>query len=284
MLTEDFTFKLGDDGSVLNSDAALPFVDILRVIGLSSTPYRETERQHEGVDGGFMDAEYEEGRRIILEGTVYADPDSMEEFLDGLKFEFAPVQVPIPLYLIAPGRAERVIFVKPLGARYDWDSRRRIGTADIQFVLFAEDPRQYTNTLNTVSIPLGSQAANGFGFNLGFDFGFGAPTFPNEDPITVGGNRPTPPVFEINGPVTGPRIVNLDTSQQLIFDIELGVGDVLEVDVANRLVTLNGISNRRDTLIRDQWFLLSPGTNNIEFRADSGGDSSMDINYRDSWR
>lgn len=163
-LVDDFTFQLGDTGVVLNTSPSLPFVDITRVVGLSSPPFRETERQHEGQDGAFMDAEFEEGRRIVLEGEVYADPDDMEEYLDLLKSDFAPQDDPVPLYLLAPGRPERLVFVKPLGMRYEWDSLRRLGSARAQFSAFAEDPRIYTSTLKSVNIDLSEPSHGGFGF------------------------------------------------------------------------------------------------------------------------
>jgi hypothetical protein len=43
-LTEDLTFKLTDTGVVLNSSVVQPFVDITKVTGLDSAPYRTTER------------------------------------------------------------------------------------------------------------------------------------------------------------------------------------------------------------------------------------------------
>ncbi len=289
MLTENYTFKLGDDGVVLNTDPSLPFVDITRVVGLNNTPYRQTERQHEGVDGGFMDAEYEQGRHVILEGDIYADTDSMEDYLDTLKEDYGPSKVPVPFYFKSPGKDERVLFVKPLGMRYDWDTPLRIGViSGAQFLVFAEDPRIYTSALQETVIDVNfATDVTGFDFDFEFDFSFGAAIIGNGEDVVVGGNRPTPPTLTIdvvNGPCVNPRIVNLTYDRELRLDITLLEGDSLVLDTQRRTVLLNGTANRRSSLIVDQWFSLEPGTNFIGFRSDSSDDSTLTVSYRDAWR
>lgn len=163
-LTEDFTFQLGT-GPVLNTDSAsLPFVDITKISGLDSAPFRETIRDHEGTDGGFIDAEFEKGREIFLDGTVYANANSVETYLDTIKSNFAPVTSPIPFYILIPGTVERLLFVKPRGARYDIDMARRLGMTNIQLGLYAEDPRIYAASETLATILFGSAATTGFGF------------------------------------------------------------------------------------------------------------------------
>jgi hypothetical protein len=170
MPLSDLTFRLGDTGVVLNDDSlSFPFIDIDKVTGFDSAPFRETIRDHEGADGGFMDAEFETGREIILEGTVYCEIGTEETFLDSIKYNYAPSTVLIPFYLKAPGVNERVIFVKPRGVSYDWDILRRIGQTAIQFKMYAEDPRIYDNSLINVSIPYGGAATTGFGFASVYD-------------------------------------------------------------------------------------------------------------------
>jgi len=165
----DYEFQLGDTGVRLNSGSTVPFVDISKVSGLDNAPYRETIRDHEGADGGFIDAEFEKGRDIILEGMVYGDLTNVESILDSLKLNFAPVTSPIPFY-IKPGTVnERLVFVKSRGARYDWDTARRIGCTEIQFLLFAEDPRIYDANLSSVIIGFGGIAGNGLAFTTYLD-------------------------------------------------------------------------------------------------------------------
>lgn len=283
-LTEDLTFKLGNDGVVLNANSSVaPFIDVDEVDGLDSAPFRETKRDWEGNDGGFMDAEFEKGRSIIIGGTIYGDVDTLETYLDSLKANWAPSRVLVPFYFKAPGVAERVLFVKPGGVRYRWQTIRRTGRVDVQFSMFAEDPRIYTATLTTLAVPVGGTATSGFGFSLGFSFGFGTITGSLGVNAVVSGNRPTPPLFTIYGPVANPRIYNDTTGEMLQFSITLGSGETLVVDPKYKTVRLGGVTNRRSALVNPTWFFLEPGDNFLRYLTESGG-STMDVAYRDAWR
>jgi hypothetical protein len=283
-LITDYTFQLGDNGIVLNDDAAsLPFVDIDRVAGLDSPTFRETMRDHEGVDGGFIDAEFETGREIFLEGTAYCVTGLEEMYMDELKFNYAPVTTSIPLYLKAPAVDERLIFVKSRGVSYDWSTLRRIGMTRVQFKMFAEDPRLYDNFLQEYVIPFGGEIGTGLGFNFGFNFGFGVTVLPNGLTVTNVGNRPTPAILTIVGPVVNPTIINDTLSRTLAFAITLGALDSLVVDLGNRTVTLNGNVNRRNTMTQSNWFLISQGDSFIRFGGQSGT-GTMTVTFRNAWR
>lgn len=284
-LTEDLTFMLTDTGVVLNSAVLQPFVDIHKVTGLDSAPYRTTERDWEGNDGGFMDAEFEKGRNVVLDGTVYSDTGSIEDYLDDLKANFAPTTTLQNFYFKAPGVVERLLFVKPLGCRYDWDELRRTGQASIQFSMFAEDPRIYDSELLSASVPLGATVYTGFGFDLGFDFGFGGVSSTTDQvTLLIGGNRPTPPIFVISGPVTNPRILNDVTGAELRFNITLDTLDTLTIDTKYKTVRLNGTANRRSALVAPDWYFLEPGSNTLRYRAESSSASTLSISYRNAWR
>jgi hypothetical protein len=286
MPLDDYTFKLGDSGVVLNDDPALPFVDIEKVTGLDSPPFRETTREHEGVDGGFLDAEFERGRDIILEGVVYADETGtgVETFMDSIKFNYAPVTAPIPFYFKAPGVEERLVFVKSRGVSYDWDQLRRLGMARIQFKMFGEDPRIYTSVEETLDIPFSGFTGSGFSFSLAFSFGFGAAVLPPGGTVTNSGNRPAPAIITIDGPVTDPRITNDTLGLTLSFVITLSGTDSLVIDLGSRTAILNGTTNVRGTLIDPTWWLLAPGDNSITYTAGSGTGSNLNITFRSAWR
>jgi hypothetical protein len=284
-LTEDFTFQLGT-GTVLNSGSTLPFVDITKVTGLDNAEYRTTTRDWEGNEGTFMDAEFEKGRTIVLDGTIYSDGTSMENYLDTLKANYAPSSTLQQFFFKSPGVAERFLLVKPLGLRYDWDTSRRLGIINVQVTVFAEDPRIYDSSQLSYSINLGATVFTGFGFSFGFSFGFGGTSSTSDGVfVTNTGNRPSPPVFTINGPVTNPRILNDTLSREMIFTIDLSSTDTLTVDAKYRTVKLNGTTNRRNTLQSPTWFSMNPGDNFIRYRAESSDPtSSLDINFYPAWR
>jgi len=499
-LSDELVFKLSDSGTELNTSAAFPFVDILRCYGFDSAPIRETERDHEGVDGGFMDAEFEKGRPIMMDGEVYASAQALETYLDQLKKEWAPSPVPVPFYFRAPGQLDRVMFIKPRGLRYDWESNRRRGVVRVQFVGYAEDPRIYdaalvstvityggvagaglsyttfldtftttrTDTWNTadsghtytltgtasdfdtdgagsgtirlnaavgtayfatpngitstvnqrlwgravelsatptggtisqyfdvrlvdtsnfyraeliyttsntvqvalikvvagtpttlvaattvagltsatinairVEIDQGQSVATGSilrakvwntsgaepvastvesaidssvtgagGFRVGavrnsgntnvnplaffgqlewdqgfgFNLNFGGGATPGGAGINNNGNRPTPAVLTILGPISNPLVANDSYSAVLNFNIDLGASDILVIDLANKTVLLNGVTNRRAALVAPNWFLLNPGVNFIRFGGTNGSGSTLTVAYRAAWR
>ena len=279
----DFTFQL-DSGPILNDDSAsVPFVDIDKVVGLDSAPYRETIRDHEGTDGGFIDAEFERGRDVILEGMIYLDTNNDESYLDELKSNFAPRTAPVSLAFKPPGVDERVIFVKPRGVRYDWESVRRVGMTPAQFLMYAEDPRIYDNNLLSTIIPFGGLATTGFAFSFGFDLSFGAVVPPAGGTVTNNGNRPMPAVMTITGPIVNPRIINQTDSKTLNFEVTLTTGQELVIDLLNRTVTLDG-ANMRSTLQTPEWWLFAQGTTDILFGGTSGTGSTLTIEYRYPWR
>ena len=284
-LTEDLTFMLGDSGIVLNTDTSgVPFVDVLSVVGLDNAPYRETRREREGADGGFMDAEFERGRDIVINADVYADTDTMESYLDSLKENYAPSRVLLPLYFKAPGVDERLIYVKPLGFKYDWEQIRRTGRARAQFRMFAEDPRIYTAQESSTDIAFSAGALTGFGFNLSFPFGFGGAASTDGAFVTNVGNRPTPPVFTIIGPSESPSIRDETYGNVLSFNLTLVTGETLVIDTKFKTVRLNGTTNRRNTMSNFEWFFLNPGQTFIRYGASSGVGSSLNVSFRSAWR
>ncbi len=284
-LTEDLTFKLGDSGIILNTDSVgLPFVDVLIVSGLDSAPYRETRRDHEGTDGGFMDAEFEKGRDIIITGDIISNSDSTEDYLDSLKANFAPSTTLVPFYFKSPGVVERLALVKPLGCRYDWDQIRRTGQARVQFKMYAEDPRLYSVSETNVNIPFVAGASTGFGFDLGFSFGFGGSGGSDGVFVNNVGNRSTPPIFTINGPCSNPTIRDETYGHTLTFSIDLAAGETLVINTQYKTVRLNGSVNRRGTLTNADWFFLQEGQTFLRYNAITGIGSSLDVSFRSAWR
>jgi len=284
-LTEDLTFMLSDTGVVLNSDSSgLPFVDVISVVGLDNAPYRETRREREGADGGFMDAEFERGRDLLINADIYVDSSVMEAYLDSLKSNYAPSTVLVPFYFKSPGVEERLLFVKPLGLKYDWEQLRRIGQARAQFTMFAEDPRIYTSTLTSVDVAFSPGALTGFGFNLAFDFGFGGAATTDGTLVNNSGNRPTPPIFTITGPCTDPTIRDETYGNVLAFSITLEAGQTLVIDTKYKTVRLDGTTNRRNTMTVFEWFMLQPGQTFIRYGASVGVGSSLNVSFRSAWR
>lgn len=290
VLTEDLTFKYSDTGVILNTSAiGTSFVDVESIAGLDNAPFREANRDHEGADGGWLDAEFEKARPIIITGTVYSTTTNIETFLDSLKANFAPTTTVKPFYFTPGTVYERVLFCKSQGITYEWNALRRLGTAAIQIKLLAEDPTIYDSLQLSQNVPLGETIFSGIGFPLGFPFGFGGVTGSGDGQnIFNGGNRPATAILTISGGtgVTDPVIINDTAGATLTFSgLTLSSTDVLTIDLRNKTVTLNGSASRRSKLVNPQWFLLQPGGNFIRYRSGSTGTGSvLNVAWRNAWR
>lgn len=291
ILATDYTWQLGDTGVLLNSDLAAntAFVDIEKVTGFDGAPIRISKRDHEGVDGGFVDAELEQGRDITLAGTVYSNGQPLEPYLDTIKANWAGGTSLVPLYFYNAEVGQRLVMVKPLGCVYDVDTLRRTGMTAIVLSCFAEDPRIYDNNQTTVVIPVGATIFTGFSFPLGFSFGFGGvSTTTDGQYLIVAGNRPTPATLTLTGPLTNPVVYNDTTSNIMGFTATLNTGETLVVDTYYRTVRFGGVTNRRSWLTLPGWFQLqppqvAPNGNFIRFRAQAGT-GTLTVQYRSAWR
>lgn len=285
-LTEELTFRLGDTGFTLNTDAtSFPFVDIVKITGLDSAPFRETERDHEGTDGGFLDAEFEKGRPVLLDGFLYDNTATIVQTLDQLKYDYGPSSVPKPFYFKLPGADERVLFVKPRGCRFDMDQAYRYGVVPMQFSMFAEDPRIYDAAASTVTIDQSADVTTGRGYSMGYNYGYGAAILPSSVNAVNAGNRSTPAIVTFYGPTVSPELVNDTLSKTLKVNITLGAADYLVLDLEHHTVLLNGSANRRGLLDTPNWFLLQPGDNFLRYRTGvPSGSSTATVVYRNAWR
>lgn len=100
------------------------------------------------------------------------------------------------------------------------------------------------------------------------------------------GTADTPLLIRIDGPVQEPRVTlqrDDGVIQTLRFDLDLGVGEWLDIDTGARTVTLNGTSSRRGQTAGD-FPILPPGTHTILFRAGEFNlDAEMTVTFRSAW-
>lgn len=291
--TDTYLYQFGDTGIVLNTEATAssPFVDVVDVVGLDSAPIRSSERDYNGMDGGFVSAEYENVRSIIIEGVVYGnDPAALELFLDDLKENYAPSSTVKPFYIKSPGIGTRVIYCKSLGVKYDVNRARRTGSCEVLITLRAENPAFLGAELSSsVELP-GGGVVPGRGYDKSFDYGYGSTGATGGIlTVNVASNRPTPGKFRIHGPVENPTILNENTGQLMYFGISLPALQFLEVDLRYKTVRLNGETNRRNVLRgTNVWFLLQKGLNTFRF----GGiqpvpgppNATLELIYRPAYR
>lgn len=232
---------------------------------------RSSKRVRPQAHGGINETKYENGRSITLVGEIMSEV-SIEDALA----EFALVTAPMIQTLdVAPAllkwtegatgnQLQRLV---KLDGDLDPPFQDGAATLAYQAQFYAEDPRAYSQTLQTVtSTPL-SAVGGGQILPLTFPWtyassGGGLVSFTNA------GNRSTPPLFRIFGMCQNPSIVLLGTGLRLTLLGTINAGDYLDVDagvVTKRTVKLNGSINRYNFYdgANSTWFDMAGGAGGV---------------------
>lgn len=261
-------YQFGDAGVLLNGTTDLPFFDVTSVQGLDSAPIRTLTVDHEGIDGGYVDSEFESIRTVVLEGTLYASPTNMETYLDSLKANFAPDNVNKPLYFQTDA-GQRMVLGKGQGLRYNKDQLRRLGRASAQVQVMCEDPRIYSPSPVSGSVSLVPGTTFGRSYPKSFPFSYGATVTQGSLVLNLSGNRPSPGVLRIDGAIVNPSIINDTTGSVMSFNLTVDPGSWITIDLSNRSVTLNDSQSIRSfMLLTGRWFMMTPGANSFRLQGE----------------
>lgn len=153
--------------------------------------------------------------------------------------------------------------------------------AEFTIGLVAPDPRRYSTALHQSVVVQGAMAAGlAPPWTPPITLPAGAP--PMSVSVTNAGSFETRPVVSIQGPVTGPAVVNQNTGQTVSFSsLTLGASDVLAVDFNNRQGLLNGVFRPAD--LWSSWWVMPPGTTGVQMTGTASTGASMTVASRDAW-
>lgn len=153
----------------------------------------------------------------------------------------------------------------------------------------ASDPRRYSTEQQSVAVALPTPPV---GIALPFTWPVtwdSSESGSGQVLATNAGDTDSPPLIVIAGPVDTPSITNEETAQTLEFDLSLGAGEALTIDVREGTATLGG-SDRAMTVTSRSVpvpdFLLAPGDNLLAFHSPStagGGSALATISWRDAY-
>lgn len=274
-------YRVGLYGTVLNSDASMPFVDITSVDGLDNAPVALSSQDREGAHGGYVSSEFESVRTITLEGNIYADPNSVVEYLDQIKKDFAPVARATKLYFGTDTGDVRLVKVRPQGLRYTKTSERSFGKIPFQAQLVAQDPRIYAEHETLIGpLPV-----------VGTDT--------TQTIVEVDGNRETPAKIIITNKSTSNTsyflsILNANTDYLFLNTPGINAQEVHEIDLDARTILGNTVVGSDLTPINvrsnynlvggGNWLYFLPGKNYITISPLDPLDLSLFIVYRSAWR
>ena len=230
----DYQYQYGDSGFLINGGASLPFIDVDKVTGLDTPSIEVKDIDYDSQHGGYVYARFVSSRTIVIDGTLYANPITIDSTLQTLRNNFIPTLTDSPLYIKEPGLSQQYIMCKPIGFNYDVDRLRSYGACKIQIQLKAGDPVRYIDDADTA-------------FTAGTNYS-----------ITNAGNVETWPKFITTGPFTEMAVVNNTTGQTVGFVYTADDNDDIVLDFKTRSLLINDV-NQNGLLTSIGWWPLLPG-------------------------
>lgn len=104
--------------------------------------------------------------------------------------------------------------------------------------------------------------------------------------VNNAGNFPSPRfTITFQGPATNPTITNTTVGRAIRLNAVLSASDIVTIDVANKKIYLNGVSNYGLRRADNQWFDLLPGNNTLVFsrNVSNGVNCPVSITWQDAW-
>ncbi len=270
-LTIDNDLQLHDKNSGLDNGYSID----APVEGLEMPPIRQTAYAKIGEDGTVVASEFYDGRVVTIPGDVYARTQT--EFRTARQDLAYACRVmkddngfPEPhLYTFTVLTGEEYYF-------YGFPKLvMNIGTnnhARFLLTIVTTDPFIYRT---------GQQSSGLFSVEVQ-----GGAIYPVIYPVIYGagsggggsvnniGNAPAFPIITITGIVTQPRITNESTGEYVELDVTTtSAVDVIEINMLEKTITLNGTSILGDRINDSSWWSLEPGVNAINFETDDSDDT-----------
>lgn len=246
--------------------AGTPF-PILSVDGLEGLPDLRTQDDNRGYnDGMFSGRDFLAGRTITIEMlTLAGNGNSAQTNFNLLQAAMLPQQQGTGLLQFQLSASDGL---RRANARV----RKRVTKIDPEYTygfiksvwqFFAPDPRYYDDSQQSGS--MAPTTPSGRTYNRTYNLTFGGGTQASAVNVQNNGYVTTYPTVTVNGPVVSPIIGNQTTGQVMQFNVTLSSTDVLVIDLAERLITLNGNPARNLLTGTSQWLSAPVGSSVFYF-------------------
>jgi phage-related protein len=244
---------------------------IQSVDGLESLPGIRNQDDNRGYhDGMFTGRDFLSGRTISIIFNTFGDANgSAQTNYNTIQSILLPqTQGTTPLYFKFPNSptSEQFVNARVRSLRTSVDPNYTYGYITSQVEFFCPDPNYYNSNLQTANMLI--SAALGRTYNKTFNYTYGGGSSSVTTTISNIGWATTYPIITINGPIINPIIGNTTTGNTLNFTGTYTALDILEIDLYNQLITLNG-NPARNLLISGTWFDAPPGNSNFFFTGGS---------------
>jgi hypothetical protein len=262
-LTQVYSFAF--NGQVFGG-AGSPY-QILSVDGLESLPGIRNQDDNRGYrDGMFTGRDFLNGRTISIIFNTFADAlGSAQTNYNIIQSTLLPqTQGTTPLYFKFPNSptSEQFVDARVRALRTTVNPNYTYGYITSQVDFFCPDPNYYDNNLQTANMLVSPPSGRVYNRTYNLSYGGGSPIITTT--ISNIGWATTYPTIVINGPITNPEVGNSTTGNTLYFSGTYSSVDLLEIDLYNQLITLNG-APARNLLISGTWFDAPPGNSNFFF-------------------
>jgi hypothetical protein len=262
-LTQVYSFAFNNQ---VFGGAGSPY-QILSVDGLESLPSIRNQDDNRGYhDGMFTGRDFLSGRVISIIFNTFGDSNgSAQTNYNTIQRILLPqTSGTTPLYFKFPNSptSEQFVDARVRNLRTTVDPNYTYGYITSQVDFFCPDPNYYDNNLQTSVMQI--SAALGRTYNKTFNYTYGGGSATVTTTISNIGWATTYPIIRINGPITNPVVGNSTSGDTLYFSGTYSALDLLEIDLYNQLITLNG-APARNLLISGTWFDAPPGNSNFFF-------------------
>lgn len=281
-ITTNYQFKFGS----FAFGAGTPFA-ILEVDGLESLADLRTQDDNQGYnDGMYSGRDFLSGRTLTFTINTFAGNGlSAQQNYNLLQQALVPQTSGTTAlnFLLSPTDTEMLINARVRTRRTLIDPEYTYGFIRSQITMFCPDPRYYTATATTAS--LSPQQPLGRTYDKTYNITYGGGSIGSSKAIVNNGWWTTYPTITITGPALNPTLGNVTTGQYITVNYALANTDTLVIDLAQRLITLNGSSARNLIAGNSQWFGAPPGTSYFYFTANTytTGVTTASVTYRSAF-
>jgi hypothetical protein len=247
------------------------------IVGLDLPPIRTSSGNYSGRDGGYVGGQFYTARDISLQGRVFSsDVATLEATRKAL--QNAVKGQSVTMQVLTNAGAAYVIYCNLID--FEMPIKRDLFSAPFKIELMAPDPTIYddaTGTELTATVPL--LVSGGYTYDVTYPVTYLGGTSPTT--VTNSGDVDVFPTITLTGTGTNPIITNRLTNEFLGLSLTTGASDVIEIDMRQRTILLNGGSIFALQTAGSTFWSLEPGGNPIALTTSNGADT---VSAEVSWR
>lgn len=281
MITEISLEKADGQFESLLDPGARAIEGIDGIVGLTS---RSVIRPRPGRQGVLNTTKYRDSQPIVINGQLFGDTaaDAWAEY---------NALVAVCATAVS---SDRVLKWKGWSVALQMDVRVVSLSAPVlvredvikyQMVLRPSESRSFAQTESTYDTDGLSEEAGGLEFPVTFPFSF-SPSGGAVADFTVDGTDSTPPIFELYGEMTSPRIKLLSTGEEIILTGVIDADRYWVIDTDLRQIRLDDgtVRNNLFDFSESTWFELPTGPQTIQlFAASWDASAYARITYRSAY-